>query len=127
MKTKRRPDASSPPARRGAASPRRRSPGSTSPPSMKLSKPHSGTGVPPNQWDRGSGAGARGGRPRAAAREAGAEHGRGERAPTRGAGAQAEARPLPRAGPLSVLSPGLGAFPPLLAPADPQPCSVRSF
>ena len=26
---------------------------------MKLSKPHSGTGVPPDQWDRDSGAGAR--------------------------------------------------------------------
>lgn len=35
----------------------------TSPPSMKLSGPHSETGVPPGQWDRGSRAGARGARP----------------------------------------------------------------
>lgn len=82
IKTQHCPDASAPPARHRAASPWWRSPATprarTSPPSMKLSRPLSGTGVPRGQWDRGSEAGV-GPRP-CVDLEAGPVPGRGGRA-----------------------------------------------
>lgn len=101
MKTKRRPDASAPRPRRvqprpGGAAP---APGRarSSPPSMKLWKPHSGTDVPPGQWDRGSAASAWGARPWAAG-EAGSELGvrRESPHPPRGRAAR-DPPPLPSA------------------------------
>lgn len=62
----------------------------TSPPSMKLSRPHSGTSLPPGQWKGGSRAGARGARP-CSASEAGAVHRSRERACIRGARLEEEA------------------------------------
>lgn len=65
----------------------------TSPPSMKLSRPHSGTSMPPSQWKGVSGAGAQGARPYAAS-QAGPLHPRGGRVSSHEVGAQGEARPL---------------------------------
>lgn len=76
---------------------------------MKLSRPHSGTSVPPSQWKGVSGAGAQGARPYVAS-EAGAVHPRGARVFSHDAAAQGETRPLqPR---------GLYAFD--------GPCTARS-
>lgn len=132
MKTKRPPDASAPPVRRGAASPCRRSPGSRA--GAHFSTFNETFEASPRDGRAPGPMGPRLGSRRARARPPRGSSPGGRRAATRRARphprrqrAQGEARPLPRGGLLSVLSALLGAFSPLLAPADPHRCSVRSF